>query len=68
MLTLEEQILFLQQQRKESIQTLQNLQEHFGDRYAHIFTEKINHHIFCFDSVLESLQKLQSKNPKNYGQ
>lgn len=67
MLTLEEQILFLQQQRKESIQALQNLQEHFGDRYAHIFTEKINHHIFCYDSILASLRTLLAKNTKNYG-
>lgn len=60
MLTLEEQLLFIKEQRKESIRTIQCLQEQFGDRYRHIFTEKMNHTIFCCDSVLSSLKKLQT--------
>ena len=60
MLTLEEQLLFIEQQRKESIGVIESLQDQFGDRYKHIFTEKIHHTIFCCDSVLASLKKLQA--------
>ncbi|WP_299189609.1 hypothetical protein [uncultured Aquimarina sp.] len=67
MLTLEEQLLFIKEQRKESIRTIKCLQEQFGDRYRHIFTEKINHTIFCCDSVLSSLKELQSLKNKTYG-
>ncbi|WP_299432054.1 hypothetical protein [uncultured Aquimarina sp.] len=67
MLTLEEQLLFIEQQRTDSIKTIQSLQEQFGDRYRHIFTEKINHTIFCCDSILSSLKELQSLKNKTYG-
>ena len=67
MLTIKEQILYIKEHRKESVRTLQCLQEQFGDRYRHIFTEKINHIIFCCDSVLSSLKELQSLKNKTYG-
>lgn len=67
MLTLEEQLLFIEQQRKDSISLIESLQEQFGDRYRHIFTEKIGHTIFCCDSVLSSLNELQALKTKSYG-
>ncbi len=67
MLTLEEQLTFLQQERKDSIQNAQNLREQFGTRYNHIFTEKINHTIFCYDSVLASIKELLALKNKTYG-
>ncbi|MBQ4818864.1 hypothetical protein [Aquimarina sp. MMG016] len=67
MLTLEEQILFLKKQRKDSIQNLKNVKKQFGDRYSHIFLEKMNHNIFCYDSVLSSLRELQSIKNTSYG-
>ena len=60
MLTFQEQLLFLRQQRKESIDTINALKDCFGDRYAHVFTEKMNHNIFCYDSVLASLKELEN--------
>lgn len=66
MLTLEEQFLFIEQQRKDSIALIESLQEQFGDQYRHIFTEKIGHTIFCYDSVLASLNELQALKNKTY--
>ena len=67
MLTFEEQLLFIEQQRKESIQLIQCIQSQFGDRYSDIFIEKINHTIFCCDSVLSSLKELQAFKNRSYG-
>ncbi|WP_299219840.1 hypothetical protein [uncultured Aquimarina sp.] len=67
MLTLEEQLLFIKEQRKDSVRIIQCLKKQFGDRYRHIFKEKVNHTIFCCDSVLSSLKELQSLKNKSYG-
>jgi len=67
MLTLEEQLLFIKEQRKDSVRIIECLEEQFGDRYKHIFAEKVNHTVFCCDSIFSSLKELQTLKSKSYG-
>ena len=67
MLTLEEQLVFLKQERQDMIQTLENLRSQFGERNSEIFNEKISHTIFCYDSVLTSLKELQHLKNRSHG-
>ncbi len=62
MLTLEEQLVFLEEKKKSDIGLLTHLQSQFGEIHKEIFTERISHVIFCYDSVLKSLQELIIKN------
>ncbi len=60
MLTLEEQYVFLKEQRNRQIKFLKLLSKQFGEQNKDMFTEQIDHTNFCYDSILSSLYILQS--------
>ncbi len=67
MLTLEEQLLFLEEHKKLFVELLEQFQEQFGEINKDVFTKQIDHNNFCYDSVLVSLQELQNLKNKPYG-
>ena len=57
MLTHEEQILFIKDQCKRQQKLLQQWSKHFGSIHQEMFTEQINHTLFCYDALLATLQE-----------
>ncbi|WP_282088307.1 hypothetical protein [Aquimarina algiphila] len=60
MLTLEEQLLFLEEHRDMFTKLLKQFQEQFGEVNKGIFIQQIDHNNFCYDSIISSIQKLQA--------
>lgn len=59
MLTLREQISFLKENSKQEEKIITAISKQFGDMNREIFIEKINHKMFCYSSVLNSLEELE---------
>jgi len=67
MLTLEEQLVFLKESRKQQAEFLEHASKHFGEVHKDMFTLQINHTVFCYDSILLSILELQSLKNKKSG-
>ncbi len=60
MLTLEEQLLFLEEHRDMFTKLLELFQGQFGEINKDLFIQQIDHNNFCYDSVLVSILELQA--------
>ncbi|GAA4277029.1 hypothetical protein [Aquimarina mytili] len=60
MLTLEEQLVFLEASCDQKIRLLEQISEQFGEVNNEIFTTQIDHTMFCYESVITSIRELQN--------
>ncbi len=67
MLTLDEQIVFLKESRKQKTKFLEHVSKQFGEINKQMFTRQIGHTIFCYDSILQSILELQALKSKTHG-
>lgn len=67
MLTLEEQLLFLEEHRDMFTKLLKQFQEQFGEVNKGMFIQQIDHNHFCYDAVLASIRELQALKKRQDG-